>query len=106
MNYSETDTKDIVETYLSKPQRTTVELLANKYNKSPRSIIGKLSREGVYKRVEYRTKTGETPITKLEIVENISSILGCEVLAGLEKSPKETLKKLEKGLQKVLGLME
>lgn len=92
MNYTEDDTANIVKQYEENPTRDTVNRLAEVYNKSARSIIGKLAKEGVYKRVEYRTKTGEVPITKLQIVEDIQSQLGCETLTGLEKAPKETLK--------------
>jgi hypothetical protein len=42
----------------------------------------------------YKTKSGENPVTKLEIVENIAEALGVESdnLVGLEKAPKATLK--------------
>ena len=65
-------------------------------NKSVKSIIGKLSREGVYQKTVYKTKTGEDPITKREIVENISEILDMKAdwIMGLEKSPKKDLKNL------------
>ena len=65
-------------------------------DKSIKSIIGKLSREGVYKKTEYVTKTGEKPITKVEIVENLEEKLGLpnQTLAGLEKSPKTVLRRL------------
>ena len=70
-------------------------------NKSIKSIIGKLSREGVYRREIYKTKSGETPVTKVEIVSNIAETLGLEVdnLLGLDKAPKATLKTLEKGIE-------
>ena len=100
MNYSEDDTSNIVRQYEENPTRETVDRLAEVYNKSARSIIGKLAKEGVYKRVEYRTKTGEVPVTKLEIVEDIQSQLGCEALTGLEKAPKHTLKTLKEALIK------
>ena len=69
--------------------------------KSIKSIIGKLSREGVYRREIYKTKSGETPVTKVEIVSNIAEALGLEVdnLLGLDKAPKNTLKTLEKGIE-------
>ena len=95
MNYTEDDTANIVQQYMENPTRATVDMLADRYNKSARSIIGKLAKEGVYRRVEYRTKTGEVPVTKLELVEDIQSKLGCEALTGLEKAPKEVLKCLK-----------
>ena len=101
MNYNEEQTKLIVETYQSNPNRETVEALAKELSKSIMSIIGKLSREGVYRREIYKTKTGELPVTKVEIVSNIADDLGLEVesLFGLEKAPKATLKKLENAIK-------
>ena len=65
MNYNEEQTKRIVEAYQSSPNRETVEALAKELSKSIKSIIGKLSREGVYRREIYKTKTGELPVTKV-----------------------------------------
>jgi len=78
----------------------TVEMLAEELNRSKKSIIGKLSREGVYRREVYVSKTGEKPITKIEIVSNIADALGVEVsdLEGLEKSPKQTLRRLSEAV--------
>ena len=99
-NYTEEQTTSMVQTYLADPTPDTVEFLANMLGKSKKSIIGKLSREGVYRREAYVSKTGEKPITKVEIVENIADHLGLENsdLAGLEKSPKESLRRLEKAV--------
>ena len=101
MNYNEEQTKHIVEAYQSNPNRETVEALAKELSKSIKSIIGKLSREGVYRREIYKTKTGELPVTKVEIVSDIADNLGIEVesLSGLEKAPKATLKKLKEALE-------
>ena len=101
MNYSEEQTKYMTDLYLSTPSRSTVEVLAEEMDKSIKSIIGKLSREGVYRREIYKTKSGETPVTKVEIVSNIADTLGLEVdnLLGLDKAPKSTLKILEKGIE-------
>jgi hypothetical protein len=68
MNYSPEQVKYMTERYLESPERETVEDLAQEMDKSVKSIIGKLSREGVYKRTIYTTKSGEKPITKLELV--------------------------------------
>ena len=76
MNYNEEQTKHIVEAYQSNPNRETVEALAKELSKSIKSIIGKLSREGVYRREIYKTKTGELPVTKVEIVSNNADDLG------------------------------
>ena len=104
MNYSEDITKYMVEQYASDPSRETVEKLAKELEKSIKSVIGKLSREGVYRREIYKTKSGETPVTKVEIVSSIAESLGLDgdTLLGLDKAPKNTLKLLEKGINGVV----
>lgn len=99
-NYSESETTYMVQMYQENPCMATIESLVEQLKRSKKSIIGKLSREGVYRREVYVSKTGEKPITKVEIVSNIADALGIEIsdLAGLEKSPKETLKKLSKAV--------
>jgi len=99
-NYSESETEYMVEAYKKDPTPETVAILVEELNKSKKSIIGKLSREGVYRRDVYVSKTGESPITKVEIVNNIAESLGLEntTLAGLEKSPKTSLRNLEKAV--------
>ena len=101
MNYNEQTTQYMLEKYTADPTRQTVEDLAEELSRSVKSIIGKLSREGVYRREIYKTKTGELPITKVEIVSDIADHLGIEVesLSGLEKAPKSTLKKLKEALE-------
>jgi len=66
MNYTNDLTTYIVEEYKSNPSTKTVDKLADELGKSPKSIIGKLSREGVYQRAIYTSKTGETPVTCYE----------------------------------------
>ena len=97
MNYTEQQTAYLVMKYVENPNMETVQELAEAFGKTTKSIIGKLSREGVYKRAVYKSKSGELPITKVELVSNIAENLGLEVesLVGLEKSPKATLKTLE-----------
>jgi|TARA_B110000240_G_C13268335_1_gene354730 hypothetical protein len=86
--------------YSANPTRETVEELARELDKSIKSVIGKLSREGVYLKTEYLTKAGEKPVTKQELVQKCANILAVEyqALAGLEKSPKSSLKLLEEAL--------
>jgi|TARA_B100002019_G_C21061381_1_gene494276 N-methylhydantoinase B/oxoprolinase/acetone carboxylase alpha subunit len=100
VNYTEAQVKHMVAEYSANPTRETVENLADELEKSIKSIIGKLSREGVYKKTEYTTKTGEKPITKIELVEELAELLELEttVLAGLEKAPKTALKALREAI--------
>lgn len=97
INYTDEQTKYIVKEYLVCPERKTVEALAEELGRSIKSIIGKLSKEGVYRREGYRTKTGEVPITKAEIVISIAEELGLleKDVEGLEKAPKRVLKNIE-----------
>ena len=99
-NYTESETTYMVQLYQENPCMETVELLVEQLKRGKKSIIGKLSREGVYRREVYVSKTGEKPITKVEIVSNIADALDLEValLAGLEKSPKEVLRRLSKAV--------
>ena len=50
MNYTERETEYIVTGYKENPSMVTVQSLAEELGKSTKSIIGKLSREGVYER--------------------------------------------------------
>lgn len=96
VNYTEQQVQHMIEEYKNNPTRETVENLAEELNKSIKSIIGKLSREGVYQKTVYKTKTGEDPVTKKELVEELSDLVGIEydMISGLEKSPKIDLKRL------------
>ena len=95
-NYTDEQVQYMVKKYTAEPNRNTVDELALKLNKSIKSIIGKLSREGVYQKAIYRTKTGEIPMTKGEIIVSIAELLEADYskIAGLEKSPKQDLKYL------------
>ena len=82
--------------YKHDPSRQTVEEIASTLEKSSKSVIGKLAREGIYQKAEYKSKTGEKPITKTQLVSNLAVRLELETdeLAGLEKAPKGVLKLL------------
>jgi hypothetical protein len=100
VNYTQEQVNQMVEAYQAKPDRQTVKMLAEDLDKSVKSIIGKLSREGVYKKTVYKTKTGEDPVTKKEIVQELAELLVIEyeAVAGLEKSPKSALKILREAI--------
>ena len=93
MNYSKEVTAKMVEQYQKAPNRQTVAILAKELGKSEKSVIGKLSKEGVYKRSVYVTKAGEKPVTKAQLVQELEEKLDAN-LEGLEKAPKETLRSL------------
>ncbi len=95
-NYTNEQVAYMIDKYNESPTRDTVQSLAIELGKSTKSIIGKLSREGVYQKAQYVSKTGEFPITKKELVVKISDAIDGELerLEGLEKSPKKELKYL------------
>ena len=100
INYTQEQVEHMIEAYTNTPTREKVENLAEDLDKSIKSIIGKLSREGVYKKTVYKTKTGEDPETKKEIVQELAERLevSYEAIAGLEKSPKAALKILRSAI--------
>ena len=96
-NYDEATINDIMDTYTSSPARFTVDALAEKHNKSARSVIAKLSALGVYIKPEAVTKAGEPIVKKETYVQQIQDVLKME-LASLEKMTKADLVKLQVAL--------
>ena len=96
INYTQEQVDFMKNLYNNEPTRETVQKLANELDKSVKSIIGKLSREGAYQKAEYLSKTGEKPVTKKQMVIKIAKELVADSskLEGLEKSPKADLKYL------------
>ena len=92
-NYTEKMTAEMVKTYAANPSRETVESLAKKLGKNTRSVIAKLSREGVYKATPRTTKTGEPIVRKLELLTQIENHYGIE-LPSLVKATKADLQRL------------
>lgn len=103
--YSPSETKLLIEKYTDKPCLETVRQLSVQFNKPVKSIIAKLSKEGVYVTKGYVDKRGERPITKLELVSQIENIVRIP-LEGLDKAPKGTLKNLLQALTSVSELLD
>ena len=93
MNYNLEVTELMVTKYTSSPTNDTVQELAVQLNKSTKSIIGKLSREGVYKAQPRTTKTGEPIVRKAELLTAIETHYGIE-LPSLVKASKADLQRL------------
>ena len=89
-NYSDADITIITDEYALEPTRETVDSLAERLNKTPRSIIAKLSALGVYQKVERVTKRGEPVVRKAELVEKVQNAIGRE-LPSLNKMTKVDL---------------
>lgn len=75
-NYSDAQTAELKAGYVAAPTKETIESFAAKFGKSTRSIIAKLSKEQVYQKAEYVTKTGEKAVKKDAHADAIGKILG------------------------------
>jgi hypothetical protein len=96
INYTPEQVDWMSNLYNQTPSRQTVEDIANILEKSTKSVIGKLAREGIYQKAEYISKTGEKPVTKIQLVQILANSLDLPIdnLTGLEKAPKGVLKLL------------
>jgi len=92
-NYTTKEVNEMIDLYTENPCMEIVRKLAVRYNKPKKSIISKLSKEGVYIRKGYRTKTGGIPITKLQLVRSVEDALDTK-FPDLVKAPKSTLQAL------------
>lgn len=94
VNYTAEQTAVLVSRYVD--EKVTVEKIAEEFGKSVRSIVAKLSREGVYQKKEYKTKTGETVVKKDAHADAIGAILGLaeNEIESLTKANKSALKKI------------
>lgn len=72
VNYTPEQTEKAKSDYLS---GVSVESIAASLGKTARSVIAKLSKEGVYKAKEYVSKTGEKPIKKDVHADAIGAVL-------------------------------
>lgn len=95
-NYSEAQVAELIAGYTA---GETVEALASKLGKTARSVIAKLSKEGVYKA---KTKeTGKRAMLKSEMVAKLAKMTGAteEQLESLEKATGPALMVVLKALE-------
>ena len=94
LNYTPEMTAALVAGYKAEPTKATVDAFAAKFGKTTKSIVAKLSREGVYKKAEPKAKDGSPVVHKDAMVGMIATAMGVteEKLDGLEKAPKNALK--------------
>ncbi len=97
VNYTPENVERMVAVYAEatsdEQRKNAVALLAEELGKNVRSVIAKLSREGVYVKPTPATKAGAKIETKAEIVADIATNLKVEVsaLASLSKATKAAL---------------
>jgi len=96
-NYTEEMVASMTEAYQANPSRDTVDALAKQFGKTTRSVIAKLSREGVYVAQPRTTKTGEPVVSKAQFVSAIEGHFDA-VMPTLVKAGKQDLQKLAEAL--------
>lgn len=96
-NYTPEQTLKMVTDYQS---GVTVESIAESLGKTVRSVVAKLSREGVYRKKEYVSKTGEKPVKKDAHADAIGAILRLSEgeIDSLTKANKSVLAKIFEAL--------
>ena len=98
VNYTQDQVEKLVVAYQS---GQSVESIADAMGKSVRSVVAKLSREGVYQAKSYVSKTGERPVKKDIVADQIAAILQLTEAEAdsLTKANKTALNKILAGLQ-------
>ena len=93
VNYTPEQTLKMVADYQA---GATVETIAESMGKTVRSVVAKLSREGVYQKKVYKTKTGETVVKKDAHADAIGAILKMSEneIESLTKANKTALEKI------------
>lgn len=96
-NYTPEQTAQIIADYQA---GVTVDQIAEALGKSVRSIVAKLSREGVYQKKEYKNKNGEKPVKKDAHADAIGAILRLPEndIESLTKANKSALKAIFEAL--------
>lgn len=101
VNYTPEQTAQLVANYKA---GATVETLAEMFGKTTRSVVAKLSREGVYQ--AKNKASGTTRVKKSELVDRIANRVGVapETFDSLEKANHEVLEAILANLRWLLRL--
>ena len=93
VNYTPEQTAAMVADYQA---GLSAEMIAEKMGKSLRSVVAKLSREKVYQKKTYATKTGEAVVKKDAVADAIGAVLGMTEpeIESLTKANKTALAKI------------
>lgn len=75
VNYSPEQTAKMVADYSADKSKAMVEKIAAEFGKTVRSVVAKLSKEGVYEAKAYVSKTGEKPVKKDAHADAIGAVL-------------------------------
>jgi len=98
--YTAEQSAQLVAAYVANPTKETVEAYAVTFGKTVKSIVAKLSREGVYEKKTYVSKTGAKPEKKDATADAIGAILRMNEndIASLTKANKTALAIIFKAL--------
>ena len=102
VNYTPGQEAELVAAYKANPTKETVAEFAEKFGKTARSVIAKLSRSGVYEKAKPVTKTGEAIVAKDETANAIGAVLNLSEgeVTSLAKANKTALTKVFAALAK------
>ena len=99
--YTAEQTLELIEAYKAEPSQETVAAFDEKFGKTVKSVIAKLSREGVYQKKEYVSKAGTKPVKKEELATELMEAF------GLSEAEADSLAKANKtALQKILAKVQ
>ena len=96
--YTVEQAAELVAAYSANPSSEVVATFAEKFGKTVKSVVAKLSREGVYKAKTYVSKTGAKPVKKDDLANEFQAKF------GLTESEADSLTKANKtALAKILN---
>lgn len=96
--YTVEQTAALVAAYQANPTAETVAAFAETFGKSVKSVVAKLSREGVYQKKEYTTKAGAKPVKKEALADELQAVF------NLSEAEADSLAKANKtALLKILA---
>ena len=99
--YTVEQTAALVEAYKAAPTAETVAAFAETFGKSVKSIVAKLSREGVYQKKAYVTKAGSAPVRKEALADELQAVF------NLSEAEADSLAKANKtALLKILAAVK
>jgi len=100
VNYTAEQTAKMVADYTVAPIKGTVEAIALELGKTVKSVVAKLSREKVYVKASYVSKTGEPVHKKDETADAIGAVLKMSEndISSLTKANKTALAAIWKAL--------
>ncbi len=98
--YTPEQTAVLLEAYKAAPNKETVEAFAVKFGKTVKSVVAKLSREGVYQKAERVRKDGTSVEKKDTTADAIGAVLGLSEAdtSSLTKANRSALQAIFKAL--------